>query len=300
MPFKSEKQRRYMYANEPEIAKKWTQKYGSKIKKYRGGGMDASQDDFGGGKTGNTGGGRKDSYLGGKTSTMADYGYGPGKTKNPNPGQRGNLYGGPKSKSTSTKSKVTQTLFQPTPFVTVNLMKNLVFDPITKKSRTQKVRGETLFGKAKGLPASRDYYRSFGEPIDVMSKKGTDYMKEAGLITERKDTKQKDGPNLCPDGVSRPPCPPTSKPAKAQPAKPAPGGKPKSDFLKDFIFYPFNKGGGVPYGPPPERGPNPQVPPVKLRNGNLTKKYKMSCPHRPEGIRGVGKAIRGHKFTGVK
>jgi len=182
----------------------------------------------------------------------------------------------------------------------LGLAKQFIFDPLTKKSRTQKVRGETLFGKAKGLPASRDYYRSFGEPIDVMSKKGTDYMKEAGLITERKDTKQKDGPNLCPDGVSRPPCPPTSKPAKAQPAKPAPGGKPKSDFLKDFIFYPFNKGGGVPYGPPPERGPNPQVPPVKLRNGNLTKKYKMSCPHRPEGIRGVGRAIRGHKFTGVK
>jgi hypothetical protein len=33
MPFKSEKQRRYLYKNEPTIAKKWTKKYGSKIKK---------------------------------------------------------------------------------------------------------------------------------------------------------------------------------------------------------------------------------------------------------------------------
>ena len=32
MPFKSEKQRRYLYKNEPAIAKKWTKKYGSKIK----------------------------------------------------------------------------------------------------------------------------------------------------------------------------------------------------------------------------------------------------------------------------
>ena len=31
MPFKSEKQRRYLYKNEPAIAKKWTKKYGGKI-----------------------------------------------------------------------------------------------------------------------------------------------------------------------------------------------------------------------------------------------------------------------------
>lgn len=33
MPFKSEKQRRFMYAKHPEIAKRWTKKYGSKIRK---------------------------------------------------------------------------------------------------------------------------------------------------------------------------------------------------------------------------------------------------------------------------
>ena len=56
MPFKSEKQRRYLWANEPEIARDWTETYGSKIKKadggimrvpfQGGGGMDASQPDF--------------------------------------------------------------------------------------------------------------------------------------------------------------------------------------------------------------------------------------------------------------
>ena len=31
MPFKSEKQRRYLFANEPELAKKWSSMYGKKI-----------------------------------------------------------------------------------------------------------------------------------------------------------------------------------------------------------------------------------------------------------------------------
>ncbi len=33
MPFKSAKQRRFLYAKKPAIAKRWTKKYGSKIKK---------------------------------------------------------------------------------------------------------------------------------------------------------------------------------------------------------------------------------------------------------------------------
>jgi len=36
MPFKSEKQRRYLFKKEPAIAKKWNKKYGSKpVKKKR-------------------------------------------------------------------------------------------------------------------------------------------------------------------------------------------------------------------------------------------------------------------------
>ena len=37
MPFKSEKQRRYLWANEPEIARDWTDTYGSRIHKGLGG-----------------------------------------------------------------------------------------------------------------------------------------------------------------------------------------------------------------------------------------------------------------------
>ena len=37
MPFQSEKQRRYLWANEPEIARDWTDTYGSRIQKNNGG-----------------------------------------------------------------------------------------------------------------------------------------------------------------------------------------------------------------------------------------------------------------------
>jgi len=39
MPFKSEKQRKYLWANEPAIARDWTDKYGSRVKKQGGGGI---------------------------------------------------------------------------------------------------------------------------------------------------------------------------------------------------------------------------------------------------------------------
>jgi len=69
--------------------------------------------------------------------------------------------------------------------------------------------------------------------------------------------------------------------------------KPKENF---FNFVAYNSG-GISYGPPPKRGPNPQVPPVKMNKGKMN---NMSCPHRPDGIRGMGAAIKGHKFIGVK
>ena len=36
MPFKSEAQRKYLWANEPEIARDWTDTYGSRIQKAGG------------------------------------------------------------------------------------------------------------------------------------------------------------------------------------------------------------------------------------------------------------------------
>ena len=47
MPFKSEKQRRYLWANEPEIARDWTETYGNRIKKNEGGIMSSWADQGG-------------------------------------------------------------------------------------------------------------------------------------------------------------------------------------------------------------------------------------------------------------
>lgn len=35
MPFRSRKQRKFMYAKHPRIAKRWAKKYGNKIKKSK-------------------------------------------------------------------------------------------------------------------------------------------------------------------------------------------------------------------------------------------------------------------------
>ena len=35
MPFKSKKQERFLWATDPELARKWEEKYGSKLKKKR-------------------------------------------------------------------------------------------------------------------------------------------------------------------------------------------------------------------------------------------------------------------------
>ena len=69
--------------------------------------------------------------------------------------------------------------------------------------------------------------------------------------------------------------------------------KPIDNF---FNFKAYNSG-GVSRGPPPKRGPNPQVPPIKMKKGKMN---SMTCPHRPDGIRGMGAAIKGSKFIGVK
>ena len=46
MPFQSEKQRKYLWANEPEIARDWTDTYGSRIRKDSGGIMQGGVQNF--------------------------------------------------------------------------------------------------------------------------------------------------------------------------------------------------------------------------------------------------------------
>ncbi len=105
------------------------------------------------------------------------------------------------------------------------------------------------------------------------------------FITEAKpkkiELKQRDdsGPRLCPDGT----LPPCVKPkAAVDPAKP-------KTFQPQKFNFEFSQGGlsgGKRFGPPPKKGP---------RSHGI-------CPHRPDGIRGVGAVEKGRgvKFVGVK
>lgn len=58
-----------------------------------------------------------------------------------------------------------------------------------------------------------------------------------------------------------------------------------------------NRGGGVAFGPPPKRGPNPQVPPVKLSSGGCPNRQ----PSRKNIIPGNNEIqLKGKKFIGVR
>ena len=59
MPFKSEAQRKYLWANEPEIARDWTDTYGSGIKAAQGGRIGFEEGDA----------------VGGSLSELADAGF---------------------------------------------------------------------------------------------------------------------------------------------------------------------------------------------------------------------------------
>jgi len=228
-----------------------------KIRKFRGGGMDASKSDFGA-SLGGSKGGRQDSYLGDKTSVKADYGYGPGVTKNPNPGQAGNF--GNKSTNVTTKTNE-KTGININPLVVAgNIVGKLATNvyglgyvakgikdlskSVQKTTRTKTARGETLFGNVmpgnKGMPITRDYYRATGKVLDVTSPEGTAYMKEAGFLKGPKKIGSGggDGPRqLCPDGTY-PPC----KTPSVQIKNTTPTVKPNT-FLKNFQAY--DEGGEV-------------------------------------------------------
>jgi hypothetical protein len=240
-----------------------------KVKKFRGGGMDAR--DYGKKSSPFSSG-----YKGAKTTVTQGSNNKKTVTSNLNVGNTNN--------NNAAKSKSIQIMGPG-----LSLAKGLIFDPYLKRSRMQKMKGESFFGKPKKLPTTKDYYRLTGEPFDPMSRKGVDYMKEVGLIkpTPPGGTPDDDPVQFCPDGTL-PPCK-ISTPTKTP--KPT---TTQNKFLGNFKAY---NSGGVSSGPPPKRGPNPQVPPVKMKSGKMN---KMSCPHRPDGIRGMGAAIKGSKFIGVK
>ena len=187
---------------------------GRKVLKAKGG-KDASQADFGGntpgpGDTGGAGGYDKD------TRQFGNQGSSPTST------------GG--NTTTQAQSTSKKTGFNINPITTgLNLVGSLTANipglgfafqagkkavqGIQKTTRTQTAKGQTIFGNTKpgnkGMPITRDYYRTAGKTLDVMSPEGTQYMKDAGFLKGAKlNTDTRGGgaqQQLCPDGT-RPPC----------------------------------------------------------------------------------------------
>tara|TARA_R100000657_G_C4638252_1_gene84713 strand:+ start:111 stop:887 length:777 start_codon:yes stop_codon:yes gene_type:complete len=138
--------------------------------------------------------------------------------------------------------------------------------------------GRQKFARKKGL--YRDFYKTENKPLQPNSPIGKTYLKEAGFGKSK---------NLPTDNnrESRETVSKVIKPKKKLPILP------KQNF---FNFQAYGSG-GISSGPPPKSGPNPHVPPIKMKSGKMN---NMTCPHRPDGIRGMGAAIKGSKFIGVK
>ena len=116
-------------------------------------------------------------------------------------------------------------------------------------------------------------------------------IKNQQKLTEQRKVDVLGGEMLTTKGMRRPYAPPPisdnggSDPIQPVLKKPIIPVKKTTESFTASNFFPFKayKSGGVRFGPPPKRGPNPIVPPVKMKMGG-----KGTCPHRPDGIKGVG------------
>ena len=248
-----------------------------KIKRLRGGGMDASKSDF---KTpsGNTGVGGQSPRTGPGNKVQAG-GSPPSQRDNR---KTTNIPTVNKKKKISPFSVTNEPL--DTPYksnLLLNLAAGIAFPGggfLMEGAQRRGYKKRQEFAREQGL--YRDFYRTEGKPFQPNNPANRKYMKDAGFGKRPKeDTRDDRGPQLCPDGT----LPPCVKPKPA--ADPA---KPKTIQPQKFNFE-FSQGGlsgGKRFGPPPKKGP---------RSHGI-------CPHRPDGIRGVGAVEKGRgvKFVGVK
>ncbi len=119
------------------------------------------------------------------------------------------------------------------------------------------------FATKEGL--ARDFYRMENKPLQPNSPTGKKYLKEAGF------GKRPITPNLPKDDNPiipyKIPIIPIEATKKVDPLL----VKPKDNFFKFVAYKVGGLSGGVKYGPPPKRGPNSQVPPVKMKKGGYKK-----------------------------
>jgi len=192
MPFRSEKQKRYLWKNHPDIAKRWSKRYGNKINKLKGGGMDSSEPDFG---TRSSLGNARENYI----STQ---------------------YGGG-SKNTGNKGNGALSMAN----IVTGLVGKVIDFPLSLAT--------TIGGKFSGVNTNHP----------TNPPKNDERGGHTTIIPPKQVAIQ------APKSVSK-------------------SVSPLDNFFKFKAYRVGGLSGGVRYGPPPLRGPNPQVPPVKLRKGS--------------------------------
>jgi hypothetical protein len=195
-----------------------------KIFKARGGGMDASKSDFGVStpSPGDTGGEGGFNTRDNSTNQIGD--------RNSSPTSTGTPTALSFSQTTSPNNVSTGKSFMP---ISLQLV-GQVADMATKGYRTKKAKGENFLSKEVTLPSTRDYYKTTGKQLDVMSPEGKQYLQDDNRIPNPNKPiptgidNSDNNVQLCPDG-SAPPC--------KSPGTQLSTMKPKSNFLSGFQAY---------------------------------------------------------------
>jgi|14BtaG_2_1085337.scaffolds.fasta_scaffold00069_43 hypothetical protein len=217
-----------------------------KVVKARGG-MDASQSDFGGGSTSSGSGQGRDRDFQQRGMSKADY----AKSK-----QTQN-FGGRQSKIGPVVKDVP---FKKPLSGTQSFMLGLAIPGLGTAinfGAKQQYKSRQKFAKKEGL--YKDVYKTTGKVLQPNSPTGKDYLKSAGF------GKSKVAPFVGNDSDPIIPISTTTKPVDPNLVKP------KDNFFNFVAYKVGGLSGGVSYGPPPKRGPNSQVPPVKMKKGGYKK-----------------------------
>jgi hypothetical protein len=127
----------------------------------------------------------------------------------------------------------------------------------------QNYKGRQKFATKEGL--ARDFYRTTNTALQPNSPIGKDYLKDAGFGKSKAPVSTVGGGG---DGNNKPILPLPIETTKSVDMDLI---KPKENFFNFVAYKVGGLSGGVRYGPPPKRGPNPNVPPVKMKKGGYKK-----------------------------
>ena len=226
-----------------------------KVIKARGG-KDASQSDFGGGSKSSGGGGR-DLDFQQRGMSKADYAK---STQTQNFGGRQSKIG-PAVKDVPFKPPLSKTQSLAVGLVVPFLGTGINF------AAKQQYKSRQKFAKKEGL--YRDVYKTTGKVLQPNAPVGKDYLKAAGFGKPKTNIFTSNGGDD--KGPNKPIIPTPVIPVST--TKPVDENlvKPKDNFFNFVAYKVGGLSGGVSYGPPPKKGPNSQVPPVKMKKGGYKK-----------------------------